>query len=143
MNATAGVLIYQDGKVLLVKHLANAKQPTGHYGFPAGRVEQGETEKQAAVRELLEETGLTVNESDLIEFPGNYVESTLQLKHGPEEFSYRVFIVKKYSGELRATDQNSPEWLTLDEVSVVNLVGSVKEILESGLNYINNNREVL
>lgn len=42
-------------KVLLIQH-SHAK----YWGFPKGHAEQGETPKEAAVRELLEETNLRV-----------------------------------------------------------------------------------
>ena len=35
------------------------KQKSGFYSFPKGHVEEGETEKQTAAREIFEETGLT------------------------------------------------------------------------------------
>lgn len=41
-------------KYLLIRNLS------GIYGFPKGHVEQGETEKQTALREVFEETGLKV-----------------------------------------------------------------------------------
>lgn len=45
----------QSWEVLLVQH-ASAK----YWGFPKGHPEEGESPRQAAERELLEETGLTV-----------------------------------------------------------------------------------
>lgn len=39
---------------LLIQHRS------GHWGFPKGHVEQGETEQQTAVREVYEETGLQI-----------------------------------------------------------------------------------
>ena len=47
----------QDGvrQVLMVKHRAG-----GHWAFPKGHVEQGETECQTACREVLEETGVPI-----------------------------------------------------------------------------------
>lgn len=52
---SAGVIpIHKDsGDFLLVHHLA------GHWGFPKGHLEKGEAPRQAAVRELQEETGIT------------------------------------------------------------------------------------
>jgi 8-oxo-dGTP diphosphatase len=44
--------------VLLVR--TRAPEPGPLWGLPAGKVEPGETSEQAAVRETLEETGLTV-----------------------------------------------------------------------------------
>lgn len=41
-------------KVLLIRHRA------GHWAFPKGRPEEGETPEAAAIRELVEETGLTI-----------------------------------------------------------------------------------
>ena len=42
-------------QVLLIRHLNG-----GHWAFPKGHVEKGETEEQTALREILEETGLSV-----------------------------------------------------------------------------------
>jgi 8-oxo-dGTP pyrophosphatase MutT (NUDIX family) len=39
----------------MVKHVAG-----GHWAFPKGHVEAGETEEQTAVREVLEETGVAI-----------------------------------------------------------------------------------
>lgn len=53
---SAGVVVFKredDGIKFLV-----IKSCTGVYGYPKGHVEAGETERQAAVRELFEETGI-------------------------------------------------------------------------------------
>ena len=42
-------------RILLIKH-ANG----GHWAFPKGHVENGETEEETALREIMEETGLAV-----------------------------------------------------------------------------------
>ncbi|HLD06679.1 MAG TPA: NUDIX domain-containing protein [Candidatus Nanoarchaeia archaeon] len=55
---TVGVLVYRNGEVLLVQHGAKASHLHGVYGLPAGKLEAGESEEEAAVRELFEETGL-------------------------------------------------------------------------------------
>ena len=43
-------------ELLLIKHTAG-----GHWSFPKGHVEPGETEEQTAVREVLEETGIRID----------------------------------------------------------------------------------
>lgn len=40
--------------------MAVKSKENGHWGFPKGHIEKGETEEQTAVREILEETGLGV-----------------------------------------------------------------------------------
>jgi len=47
-------------ELLLIKHTL-----AGHWSFPKGHVEAGETEKETAHREVLEETGIEVELSDL------------------------------------------------------------------------------
>lgn len=50
-----GVIPVQEGKILVVRHVNG-----GHWGFPKGRPEEGETPQETAKRELFEETGLQV-----------------------------------------------------------------------------------
>ena len=46
---TAHVLLFQNGKVLLVRHEEGAGHLTGTYGIPGGRQSQNETLKETAV----------------------------------------------------------------------------------------------
>ncbi len=53
---SAGILIYRqlkDSREYLLLHY-----PGGHFDFPKGHVEKDESEREAAIRELKEETGL-------------------------------------------------------------------------------------
>jgi len=66
----AGAIIVEDGKILLVKR---AHPPCiGWWCIPAGYMEWDESPAQCAVRELLEETALTVELDELFEvYSGN------------------------------------------------------------------------
>lgn len=50
----AVVFTRRDGKILYVM----AQMLGGHYGFPKGHMEPGETEEETALREIFEEVGL-------------------------------------------------------------------------------------
>ena len=51
-ETSAGSVVVNRGKFLLLHY------PQGHWDFPKGGIERGETEMQAARRELQEETGI-------------------------------------------------------------------------------------
>ena len=53
-----GAIVFQQNRVLLVKR--NKAPNAGQWAIPGGRVELGETLQQAAEREILEETGITI-----------------------------------------------------------------------------------
>src|SRR6266566_5207563 len=54
----------RDGRLLLIKR--GHEPGAGLWSLPGGRIEPGETDTQALVREMLEETGLTVEPRRLI-----------------------------------------------------------------------------
>jgi ADP-ribose pyrophosphatase YjhB (NUDIX family) len=64
-KVAAAVLIEQDGRVLLVRRLNEPFR--GLWTLPAGFVDSGEDPARAAERECLEETGLTVRATRVLE----------------------------------------------------------------------------
>ena len=61
----ANVILIKNGKILLLLRSDKSHWMPGVYGPPGGHLDQGESPKQAAVRETYEESGLTVQSSDL------------------------------------------------------------------------------
>lgn len=126
--ATCMIIYYH--KILLINR--NKEPYMGWWAFPGGKIEIGETTKDAAIREIFEETGFDVDPSlycnlleDLIEngeiinqFDLNYHVSKLQ---SPEK------IIQNNEGELK--------WFDLSEIPQ-DMVPSDKKVLE--LYLINN-----
>lgn len=88
---SAGIII--EGEKLLVSKSKNKE----HFISPGGKIEKGETARQALVRELKEELDINVSENDLEEFgkfsaPASGAEDI--------ELVMEVFVVKKYSGKI-------------------------------------------
>lgn len=67
-KVAAGVIVEQDGMVLLVRR--NNEPFRGYWSFPAGFVDAFEDPLKAARRECLEETGLEVDITDLLQVIG-------------------------------------------------------------------------
>lgn len=136
---SAAVLIIKNGKVLLVKHTEKAGHLTDTYGLPAGRIDSGESERGAAARELLEETGLKSSEKDLIEFEGNYYIAEIDRKGGEKlKFGWRVFLCRDYSGEIKESDETVPVWIQIEELDNYNLLPNTKNVTMAGLKYLQN-----
>ncbi|MGP3924752.1 NUDIX hydrolase [Streptomyces sp. 8N616] len=60
----SAAIVVNEGRVLMVRR--RMKEGELSWQFPAGAIEAGETAEQAAVRETLEETGLTVSAVKLL-----------------------------------------------------------------------------
>lgn len=67
MVGSCAIISDSDGRILLIKRADNNR-----WGIPGGSLELGETFEEAAAREVLEETGITVNSLDLFNvYSGN------------------------------------------------------------------------
>lgn len=127
---SVGVLFYDDGgRVLLVRHTEKARLPTGAYGFPAGRVDSGETSEEAAVRELFEEAGLVTGIDSLTLIHER--DSLIKMEKGEEKFNFKLYLCRECSGELRAGDKGKtvPEFVDLGRLDDLLLVADdVKDV---------------
>jgi len=111
---TAGVAIKWQDKVLVV-HPTNASWKNSTFGIPKGGIEDGEDPIIAAIRELREETGIIIKESDLDPSPytaPNHSDSgTLK-----SQLIYFTMTIDDLS-EIGLTSQVVPkEWLQLEEI---------------------------
>jgi len=67
--AVAQVLLYdEEGRAcfLITRRAATLRKHTGQWALPGGRLDAGETAERAALRELQEEVGLTLDESTVL-----------------------------------------------------------------------------
>jgi mutator protein MutT len=129
---TAGVIIIELGRILLVRHENESNHLVGVYGWPGGRIQEGESTRHAAVRELEEETGLIAREEDLETFIHDLAPAQIQRKNGNiEMFSVELFVCPGYTGTLRATAETTPEWVVIKDIDTYSLLPNVKYIVET------------
>lgn len=117
-------LIQKDGKILLQNRVKTDWQG---YAFPGGHIEVGESIVDAVVREVREETGLTIYNPVLCgvkQFP---------LKDGKyENGRYLVFLFRadKFTGEVTSSDEGEMRWIAKDELHNYNLVQDFDDMLK-------------
>lgn len=134
--ATAGVVVFDGDSVLLIEHGEGAGHVTGAWGIPAGAIDPGETARMAAARELLEETGLSVEVGALAEIPVLY-QARIARKVGVAQFSLRAFVSHDFGGSLRASDEGIPRWVQLDRVgSLEGLLPNTAEIVDAAASLV-------
>lgn len=85
----AGVIVVKDGRVLIGRRKSDFCP--GTICGPGGHIEPGETSRQAAAREALEEFGITIDPADLILLG---VDDTLQSEFGGTAF----YLTTKFTG---------------------------------------------
>jgi ADP-ribose pyrophosphatase YjhB (NUDIX family) len=127
---SAWVLIIKGKKVLLVRHWEKAWHKTWYYWIPAGRFEEWETSIQCATRELQEETGLVWDEDSFVKFPELFI-AEIDRKDWKKTFSLEVFLCKKYSWDIKAWEENIPEWINLSKVSELLLLPNMDKVINT------------
>lgn len=104
IHKAAGIVI-QDRKLLVEKSVGK-----DFYISPGGSIEEGETAKQALVRELEEEFTINVEESDLEHFGDFEAEAS---NHPGRRVVMNVFVVKEWKGSIKpASEVEIIEWVT-------------------------------
>lgn len=130
MNRTENVeltvlcLVEKDNRYLLQDRV---KRDWRGYTLPGGHIEIGESIVDAVIREMQEETGLTVLNPRLCgvkQFPmneGNY-----------EKGRYLVFLfyADEFTGEVVSSNEGKMHWVKKEDLSTVNTVSDFSELLQ-------------
>ena len=112
-------LLHQNGQYLLQDRV---KKDWQGFTLPGGHVEPGESIVDAVVREMQEETGLTIKNPRLC-----------GVKHFPIKGGrYIVFLFEatEYEGELCSSEEGRMHWIPVEELPHVNLVNDFHDLVD-------------
>jgi len=109
----------QNGDHVLVQQRVNPNWPG--VCFPGGHVEKGETFTQAVIREMQEETGLTIAHPQLC-----------GIKHWHDGGVHQVVLLYKttqFTGELRSSQEGRVWWAPLDSFLALPLAHGMDKMI--------------
>lgn len=93
------------------------------YAFPGGHIEEGESLVESVIREVYEETGLTIADPKLV---------AVKDWEPDEGGRYIVFCYKatEFTGQLRSSDEGEVSWVEKDQLEKLDLSYDMLPLLE-------------
>jgi 8-oxo-dGTP diphosphatase len=118
----AAALFDRDGRVLIAQR-PRGKPLAGRWEFPGGKVDAGESERQALVRELREELGIDVLAArPFMRLTHAYAERDVQLS---------LWIVERFSGEPRSLDSQALKWVAAGRLGSEDILEADQPFIEA------------
>ena len=108
-----------DGNKVLVQEKVGTKGLV----FPGGHVEEGESLLESVVREMKEETGLTIENPKICGFKD-------WIQEDGTRYIVMLYKTHKFTGELKSSDEGRVFWIDRADIDRVNLIWNMKELLE-------------
>jgi 8-oxo-dGTP diphosphatase len=125
-----GAVIVHDGKVVIVQR--GTEPLKGQWSVPGGALEVGETLRECAAREALEETGLEVEAGEVLEV----FDAIYRKPDGRIQYHYVLidFACRLIGGELKAgADAVQAKWVSLEDLSDYPIAETAKKVITRAL----------
>jgi len=122
--------VEHDGEILIL-HRQDCKPEGGTWGLPAGKIDEGENEFEAMIREVYEETGLAVKSNDL-----EYLER-LYVVYPTYQFIFYIFrlpVTVKPPIKISVSEHQEYRWAKPEDVLKLSLVPDCDECLKLSYN---------
>ena len=112
----------ENGKVVLQYRSPEKTHWAGH-AFPGGHIKEGESLVESVIREVYEETGLTIADPKLV---------AVKDWEPDEGGRYIVFCYKatEFTGQLRSSDEGEVSWVEKDQLEKLDLSYDMLPLLE-------------
>ena len=118
----AHALIQKDGRFLVTKRKTTDDYMPGKWDLPGGTVEAGETVEQGLLREVAEETGVTVH----IKGPLSVFTTLTQLP--TRQNVTIIFSCDWTAGDVQMTEHDEYRWVTNDELASLDRMHFLKAL---------------
>src|SRR5699024_5050838 len=124
-RVTNCILVVED-RILLIK-----KPKRGWYAIPGGKMERGETVKEAVVREFWEETGLRIETCAL---KGVFTFVVSDKRQSEQEWMMFTFVSNTYNGGLAEhCNEGELAWVRVDSIKTLPMADGDRNISDQVL----------
>ena len=112
-----------NGKVVLQYRSPERYKKWAGHAFPGGHIEEGESLVESVIREVYEETGLTIADPKLV---------AVKDWEPDEGGRYIVFCYKatEFTGQLRSSEEGEVSWVEKDQLEKLDLSYDMLPLLE-------------
>lgn len=117
MRNRAASVIIEDNKVALIKRVRDEQT---YYVFPGGGIENGETPRQAAIRETFEELGVEIQVTKIVK----------TIQYNGTQYYFLAQIIggvfgngkgEEFTNDCRHRGTYEPVWIALGELSALDV----------------------
>lgn len=118
------ILVNSSNQILLLKRTKEEEIFPGMWGLPGGHIDNGETPKEASIRECEEETSIKVNRCRLFNIKSIENGTIYYYLSKEEEFNNEsLFLIEK--------EHSNYYWCSIDKLAKLELIPGLKKILSS------------
>ena len=125
------VFVVAGNKVLCIRY---KEENIGYIDIPGGKIEEGETGVEAAIKEVKEETGIEVSN---LEEVGNAV-----IEYPDRIYNMNVFVANDYKGNTRNNKENDAFFLDIEYLLKEKKRYAITYLLDTEFEDYFNNRKV-
>lgn len=126
----AGAFIRKGDKFLIVKRGPNKHQPLT-WALPSGKLEEGETPDEAIIREVFEETSITINKENL-EYHYSKLYDFSEDGYNTEYNVFSASVPLDTISIIQPEEHIEHRWVTVEEcLALENLIAGLEDVIKT------------